>query len=95
MSILITMRVKVRDFEGTKKAAEKYTQKLRKAGCLKLKIYRSDDEPNFVLWLMEWESRAAFEALGNDVGADINAMVTPTGAWNDVIWNLSDAVTLE
>ena len=95
MSILITKRVKVRDFEGTKKAAAKYAQKLKKAGCLTFKIYRSDDDPNFLLWLMEWESRAAFEALGNEVEFDINSMVGPVGAWNEVIWDLSDAVTLE
>jgi quinol monooxygenase YgiN len=95
MSILITKCVKAHDFEGTKKAAAKYAQKLKKAGCLTLKIYRSDDDPNFLLWLMEWESRAAFEALGNEVEFDINSMVGPVGDWNEVIWDLSDAVTLE
>jgi hypothetical protein len=95
MSVLVTMRVKVYGFEGTKLAAQKYVEKMKKAGCHWLRIYRSDSNPNTVLWLMEWESREAFESLGNAVEDDINSMVSPVGAWEEVVWQFSDAVAIE
>jgi len=95
MSILVTMRVKVYDFEGTKRAAKKYAQKMKKAGCQRLKIYRNAENPNYVLWLTEWESRESFESLGNEVEEDIASLVNPVGALDQVIWQLSDVVELE
>lgn len=95
MSILVTMRVKVYDFEGTKRAAKKYAEEMKKAGCQRLKIYRSTENPNYVLWLTEWKDREAFEMLGVDVEEDINSLVNPVGAWDQVVWQLSDVVELE
>ena len=95
MSVLVTMRVKVYDFSGTKRAAAKYAEKMKEAGCHWLRIYRSDTNPNFVLWLMEWESREAFESLGSIAEEDINALVNPVGNWEDVVWDFSDAVSLQ
>jgi quinol monooxygenase YgiN len=95
MSILVTMRVKVYDFAGTKRAATKYAQRMKKAGCKRLKIYRSAENPNFVLWLTEWEDREAFESLGSEVEEDINALVNPVGAWDQVVWQLADVVELD
>ena len=95
MSVLVTMRVKVYDFGGTKRAAAKYAEKMKEAGCHWLRIYRSDTNPNFVLWLMEWESREAFESLGTVAEEDINSLVNPVGNWEDVVWEFSDAVALD
>lgn len=95
MPILVTMRMKVYDFSGTKRAAAKYTEKMKKAGCHWLRIYRSDSNPNYILWLMEWESREAFESLGNVVEDDINEIVNPVNGWEEVVWQFSDAVALE
>ena len=33
MSVLVTMRVKVHDFEGTQQAVDKYGDVMKKAGC--------------------------------------------------------------
>ncbi len=95
MSVLVTMRVKVHDFEGTKQAAAKYAQAMQQAGCHWLKIYRAEKDLNDVLWLMEWESHAAFEAVGDETGEAVNTLVNPAGEWDDVVWQLSDAVMLE
>jgi quinol monooxygenase YgiN len=50
MSVLITMRVKVHDFEGTKKAAQMFVKSAKKAGCRWAKVYRPEKDPNDVLW---------------------------------------------
>jgi quinol monooxygenase YgiN len=94
MSVLITMRVKVHDFEGTKKAAEMFARSAKKAGCHWAKVYRSEKDPNDVLWLMEWESHEAFNRSGDESGEEFNALVNPAGEWDDVVWHLSDAITV-
>ena len=95
MSVLVTMRVKVNDFAGTKAAAAKYADAMKRAGCHWLKIYRAEKDPNDVLWLMEWESHEAFNSAGDDTGEDVNALVQPVGEWDDVVWQLSDAIELK
>ena len=95
MSVLITMRVKVNDFEGTKKAAKMFVKNAKKAGCHWAKVYRSEKDPNEVLWLMEWESHEAFNKSGDESGEEFNALVTPAGEWQDDVWYLSDAASIE
>ena len=95
MSVLITMRVKVHDFEGTKKAAAMFATSAKKAGCHWAKIYRSEKDPNDILWLMEWDSHDAFNKSGDDTGEEFNKLVNPAGEWDDVVWHLSDATIIE
>jgi len=95
LSVLITMRVKVNDFEGTKKAAELFVKQAKKAGCHLARVYRSEKDPNDVLWLMEWESHEAFNKSGDETGEEFNSLVTPAGEWEDVVWHLSDAASIE
>ena len=94
MSVLITMRVKVHDFEGTKKAAVLFVKTAKKAGCHSAKVYRSEKDPNDVLWQMEWESHEAFNRSGDESGDEFNSLVQPAGEWEDVVWHLSDAESL-
>ena len=42
MSVVVTMRVKVHDFDGTKQAVAKYGDAMLKAGCHWLKVYQRD-----------------------------------------------------
>ncbi|MEK6573934.1 MAG: antibiotic biosynthesis monooxygenase [Chloroflexota bacterium] len=93
--MLVTMRVKVKDFEGVKVAAAKYADGMKKAGCHWSRIYRAEKDPNDVLFLMEWESHDAFNASGEESGDDFNALVQPTSDWDDVVWHLSDAVEVK
>jgi quinol monooxygenase YgiN len=95
MSVLITMRVKVHDFEGTKKAAVLFVKNAKKAGCLSAKVYRSEKDPNDVLWLMEWVSHEAFNKSGDESGDEFNSLVNPAGEWEDVVWHLSDAASIK
>jgi quinol monooxygenase YgiN len=94
MSVLVTMRVKVHDFEGVKAAMVKYKDALQRDGCHWAKIYRAEKDPLDVLFLMEWESHEAFNASGEDSGDDFNDLVQPDGEWDDVVWHLSDAATV-
>jgi hypothetical protein len=97
MPVLITMRVKVHDFEGAKKA-----------GCHRAKAYRSEKDPNDVLRLtpalapqrsagasVDWESHDAFNKSGEESGEEFNALVNPAGDRDDVVWHLSDAASVE
>ena len=94
MSVLITMRVKVNDFEGTKKAAVLFVKNTKKAGCHSAKVYKSENDPNDVLWVMEWESHEAFNKSGDENGDEFNSLVQPAGEWEDVVWHLSDAASI-
>ena len=94
MSVLITMRVKVHNFEGTKKAADLFVKNAKKAGCHSAKVYRSEKDPNDVLWLMEWESHEAFNKSGDETGDEFNTLVGPAEEWDDVVWHLSDAASI-
>ena len=91
MSVLVTMRVKVHDFEGTRKAAEMFAENAGNSGCHSAKVYRSEKDPNDVLWVMEWESHEAFNKSGDESGERFNELVNPAGDWDDVVWHLSDA----
>jgi quinol monooxygenase YgiN len=95
MSVLVTMRVKVKDFAGVKAAMAKYAGGMKRVGCHWAKVYRAEKDPNDVLFLMEWESHAAFNASGEESGDDFNALVQPAGEWDDVVWHLSDAVEVK
>ena len=44
---------------------------------------------------MEWDSHEAFNAFGDDVGEDFNALIQPVGDWDDVVWHLSDAAEMK
>ena len=91
MPVLITMRVKVNDFEGTKQAAAYFAHIAKQAGCYWAKVYRSQKDPNEVLWLMEWESHEAFNKSGEETGEEFNKLVNPASDWQDDVWQLSDA----
>ncbi len=57
--------------------------------------YRSEKDPNDVLWLMEWDSHQAFNKSGDDTGEEFNNLVDPAADWEDVVWNLFDAPAIE
>jgi quinol monooxygenase YgiN len=95
MSVLVTMRVKVNNFEGVKAAMAKYAPDMKRVGCHWAKVYRAEKGSNEVLFLMEWDSHDAFNASGEDTGEDFNALVQPAGDWDDVVWHLSDAVEVK
>jgi hypothetical protein len=42
MSVLVTKRVKVHNFDGTKQAVEKYGDAMKKAGCHWRKAHQPD-----------------------------------------------------
>lgn len=95
MSVLVTMRVKVKDFEGVKTAAAKHSGAMKAAGCHWSKIYRAEKDPNDILFLMEWDSHDAFNASGEEMGEDFNTLIQPIGEWDDVVWHLSDAAEVK
>jgi quinol monooxygenase YgiN len=95
MSVLVTMRVKVNNFDGVKAAMAKYADAMKRLGCHWAKVYRAEKDSNDVLFLMEWESHDAFNASGEQDGDDFNALVQPAGDWDDVVWHLSDAAEVK
>jgi hypothetical protein len=89
MSVLVTMRVKVHDFEGTKQAVEKYGDAMLKAGAHRFKVYQRDGDDKEVLWLMEFDSHEAFEKSGSDFEEDFVSLINPASDWDDAVWKLS------
>jgi hypothetical protein len=89
MSVLVTMRVKVHDFEGTKQAVEQYGDAMKKAGCHWLKVYQRDGDDREVLWLMEFDSHEAFEKSGSEFEEAFVKLVNPATDWDDAVWKLS------
>jgi quinol monooxygenase YgiN len=89
MSVLVTMRVKVHDFEGTKEAVAKYGKSMLNAGCHWYKIYQRDGDEKEVLWLMEFDSHEAFEKSGSEFEDDFVALINPASDWDDAVWKLS------
>ena len=89
MSVLVTMRVKVHDFEGTKQAVAKYGDTMRKSGCHWYKVYQRDGDDKEVLWLMEFDSHEAFEKSGSEFEEGFVNLINPDGDWDDTVWKLS------
>ena len=89
MPVLVTMRVKVHNFEGAKQAVAKYGDALLKAGCHWFKVHQRDGDDNEVLWLMEFESHEAFEKGGSDFEEDFVSMINPASDWDDAVWKSS------
>jgi quinol monooxygenase YgiN len=79
------MRVNVLDFEGVKGAMAKFAGQLKNPGCQWTKAYQAEKVPHDILFLMEWENHAAFEASNEEVGEEFIALVQPVSEWDDVI----------
>jgi len=86
MSVLVTMRVKVHDFEGTKQAVAQYGAAMKKGGCHWFKVYQRDGDEKEVLWLMEFDSHEAFEKSGSDFEDAFVGLVNPASDWDDAVW---------
>ena len=89
MAVLVTMRVKVHDFEGTRQAVAKYGETMLKSGCHWYKVYQRDGNEKEVLWLMEFDSHQAFEESGGDMEEGFVKLINPDGDWDDAVWNIS------
>lgn len=89
MSVLATMRVKVHDFAGTQQAVAKYGAAMLKNGCHGYRVYQRDGDEKEVLWLMEFDSHAAFETMGKDFEEDFVALINPASDWDDAVWKLA------
>ena len=89
MSVLVTMRVNVHDFEGTQQAVAKYGEALLKAGCHWYKVYQRDGDDKEVLWLMEFDSHEAFEKSGSEFEEDFVSLINPASDWDDAVWKPS------
>jgi len=89
MSVLVTMRVKVHDFEDTQQAVAKYGEAMRKAGCHWFKVHQRDGDDKEVLWLMEFDSHEAFEKSSSEFEEDFVSLINPAGEWDDAVWNLA------
>ena len=87
MSVLVTMRVKVHDFEGTKQAVARYGAAMKEGGCHWFKVYQRDGDEKEVLWLMEFDSHAAFEKSGSEFEDAFVSLVNPATDWDDAVWN--------
>ncbi len=61
--VLITRRVKVRNFNDVKATAVKFNDEMKRAGCFPSMVYRAESDLNDVLFLMDWTSHDAFNPI--------------------------------
>ena len=97
--ILFTMRIKSANWDRLKQANDEVFGALideaREAGLISSKVYRSETDPNDVLFVSEWRSHEALHEFGDKHGDRFNEMAGVTGEdWEDVAWRLSDAKSL-
>ena len=97
--ILFTMRIKAARWESLKRANDEVFGELideaREAGLISSKVYRSEADPNDVLFVSEWRSHEDLHDFGDKHGDRFNevAGVKPED-WEDVAWRLSEAKAL-
>ena len=89
MSVLVSMRFRVRSFHGMEEAIAKYGESIKRSGCNWYRVYRRDLDPQEVLWLMEFESHEAFERSSSGFGADFVDLISPLGEWDDAVWEIA------
>ena len=94
--ILFTMRIKTAKWENLKKANDEVLaevmDKAREFGLISSKVYRSEADPNDVLFVMEWRSHEDMHRFGDEVGDKFNQVAgAKPEDWEDMAWGLSDA----
>ena len=97
--ILFTMRIKTADWDKLKQANDEVfgglIDEARQAGLISSKVYRSEANPNDVLFVSEWRSHDSLHDFGDKHGDRFNEIAGVTGEdWEDVAWRLSDARVL-
>ena len=97
--ILFTMRIKTADWDKLKRANDEVfgglIDEARQAGLISSKVYRSEANPNDVLFVSEWRSHDSLHDFGDKHGDRFNEIAGVTGEdWEDIAWRLSDARVL-
>jgi quinol monooxygenase YgiN len=92
MSVLVSMRVKVNDWDAFKAANDWYVGLGKPAGLHWSKVYRQESDPNNVLLLEEWDDHDSFHKSSDEVGDEFNKRAKTEGLeWVTFVWTESDA----
>ena len=96
LPILFTMRIKTARWENLKRANDEVfgelLKKAQEAGLISSKVYRSEADPNDVLFISEWRSHEDMHKFGDEHGERFNEVAGANPEdWEDIAWRLSDA----
>lgn len=96
MSVLVSMRVKVTDWDAFKSANDWWVSQGKPAGLHWTKVYREESDPNHVLILEEFDDHDSFHKASDEVGDEFNRRAKTEGLeWVTFVWKESDAKTFE
>lgn len=88
MSVLVQMRVRVEDVDRFKGAYEKWLPQIGAMGGRSQGLYTSEDDPNEVTLLEEWESHDQMHEASEKYGDEFNATAGTEGLdWETRIWH--------
>lgn len=95
MSVLVSMRVKVADWNPFREATDWMVGLGKPAGMHWSKVYRQEGDPNHVLVLQEWDDHDSFHKASDEVGEEFNRRAKTEGLeWVTFVWTESDAKSL-
>lgn len=93
MSVLVSMRVKVKDWGAFRDASNWAADKGLPPGCHSIKVYRDESDPNLVLVLQEWDSHDDFHKASDEIGPEFQKRAKTEGLeWITFVWKLADGV---
>ncbi len=92
MSVLVSMRVKISDWESFRGANDWMIGLGKPAGLHWSKVYREESDAGHVLVLQEWDDHDSFHKSSDEIGDEFNRRATTEGLeWVTYVWKESDA----
>jgi len=86
--VAVTVTMEVGPVDWTKfKAAMDWMEAQPSAGLRSNRVYRSEDDPNMLLVMQEWDSHDAFHAASDRYGDEFNRRAGTEGLdWRTGVW---------
>lgn len=90
--VLVTDRVKVKDWKAFREANDQLEKAAKEFGCISHRVYRREDQPDYVMAVEVWESHDAMHKFADAVGEEFNRRAGLTGEeWETEVWQETDA----
>ena len=91
MAVVVTMEVGPVEWSKFRSAMD-WMNGQQERGLHSTKVYRSEDNPNMLLVVQEWDSHDAFHTSSDRVGDEFNRRAGTEGLdWRTGVWVQSEA----
>jgi quinol monooxygenase YgiN len=93
MSVLVTMRVKVRDYKAFRDTTNEFYKNGLSPGQHSSKVYQAEDDPNDLLIVEEWDSHDDFHKSSEEHGEEFQKKAKTEGLdWVTYVGKLADGI---